>query len=137
MGSGRSDRAVIAELRVWLIVTRQARERDAALAALRRDLLDAIWPVAHAAQQAHHHQLGVGDDVLDIGIDRQVMRELQQVGEAQARLRLGEMRMGARQARQLAVRRRQHHDLARRLAKVDGLAAIGDLTGPGSEQMHG
>ena len=58
-------------------------EGDAAPAAAVAHLLDAVGPIARAAQQPHDYELGVPQDVLDVFVDREVVGEEQQVGEAQ------------------------------------------------------
>src|SRR4051812_2307935 len=62
--------------------------------------------------------------------------ELQQVGEAQAGLRLGQARIGRREAGKLGVRGRKDDDLARGLAEIDRLRAVGDDAGLCGEEMH-
>ena len=57
-----------------------------ASSAARRDhLLQAVRPVAAAAEQAQDDQPRPADHLLDILVDRQRVAELQEVGEAQAR----------------------------------------------------
>jgi hypothetical protein len=62
--------------------------------------------------------------------------EEKQVGEPEAR-RIGtELRLRLGEAGELGVGRGQENNVARRLAEVDSLAAVGDRTGLGGEEMH-
>ncbi len=119
------------QLRVGLVVAGQDRQRDGAVAAEGAQLLDAVGPVAHAAEEAHDHELRVLHDVVEVFVDRQVVAEKQQVGEAEAR-RIGRQ-PGARlrQTGKLGVGRGDEDDVAGRLAEIDGLAAVGDRAGLG------
>jgi translation initiation factor 6 (eIF-6) len=68
-----------------MIVAGQAGECDPAGAAAGGDLLQAVGPIAPAAQQADEDEAGVRYDTLDIEVYRERVAELQEVGEAQAR----------------------------------------------------
>ena len=121
------------KLRIGLIIARKHGERNAVLAAGGCDLFHSVGPVAAAPQQSHNDELGAGNDVLDIDIDRHVMAEAHDVSEAQARA----FRVtSTRQAGQLIVGRRQDDNVARRLAEVDRLLAIEDGTRRGRQKVH-
>ena len=58
-------------------------------------------------------------DGLDINVDRHGMFQLQEIGEPQrGRTRAGAGLRGGKGGK-LGIRRRQHHDVARRLAQID------------------
>ena len=69
------------------------------------DLLQAVWPIAPPAEQAEHHQFCLGDDRLDIKIDRHRMGEAQHVGEPERGRLRRPPRLGLRQTAKLRIRR--------------------------------
>ena len=125
---------------VRLVVAGQQRQRDAVLAAGLGQLLDPVGPVAPPAQQPRDNQLRVSRDFLDIEIDGQVMAEMQQAGEPQAR-RVRILRqppnLGLRQAGDFGVGGGQEDDVARRLAEIDGLRPVLDSPRLCGKKMHG
>ncbi len=99
------------------------------LARQRGHLLDAIGPVAAAAQQAHHHQPRAWRrSARHRGRPRGGGRAAAGWrGAGSARLRPARLRR--RRAGELGVGRREHDDLARRLAEIDRLAAVSGVPG--------
>ena len=124
------------QLRVRLIVAGQKRQRGAVLAARGRDLLDPVGPVAEPAEQPHHHQARARDHRFGVEVDREVVRQVHQVGQAQAGEVLGQIGPRRGQVGELAVGGREHHDGARALAQVDRLGTVRDTAGLGGEQVH-
>ena len=135
-GLGRHQ-AEAGELGVGLVVARHQGQRDVPAAAALDHLLDAVGPVAHPAQEPHHHQPGVADHGLDVEVHREVVGEVEQAGEAQAGDAVAQAGVGRGQRAELAVGGREHDDVARALAQVDGLAAVRDAAGLGRQEMHG
>ena len=126
---GRYRRAV-GQFHIRLIVAGQKRDREVGIAGQFGDLVEPVRPIADAPQQPHDDQLGVGEGGVQIGIDREVVAKLQQVGEPQRRLFI-QPSVRLRQHRKIAGRRREHDDLARRLAEIDGFGTVDNLTGLG------
>src|SRR6185503_15669750 len=98
------------------------------LARQRGEPLDAIAPPVEPAEEAHHDHLGVRADALDPQIDRHRMLEVAQLHGLAGPCR--------REAAEIAVGERQHRDVARRLAEVDGCDDVVERCGAGREQMH-
>ncbi len=121
---------------VGLVVARQERDLGAGVAAGARDLVDAVRPVAAPAQKPHHDKLGLGDDRLDVEIDRHVVAELHQVGETERRETGAQAGARVSQHGELGIGGRQHDDVAGRLAEIDRLGPVGDGAGLGGEKMH-
>ncbi len=122
------------QLRIRLVVARQQRQRDPILARQRRQALDPVGPISPPTEQPHYDEPRLRQHLLDIEIDRVVVAELEQAGEAQAgrvafALREATLRRG--EAGDLAVGRREHDDVCGRLAEIDCGAAIGDGAGLG------
>ena len=115
----------------------RAASVNAAGAAGRRHLLQAVGPVAAAAEEAQDDQARPRHDPLDVQVDRHRMTQLEQVRQTQG----GRVRRppGLRrsQAGELGVGRRQDDDVARRLGEVDRLAGILGGRGLRLEQMQG
>ena len=114
---------------------------NAVLARDAGDLVDAVAPVAFAAEQDHADEFGVRDHFLDIEVDRVGMAQLQQVGEPNTRRRMGgrtlrQPRRCARKARQFTVGHSEDHHVAGRLVEVDRLLAVGDRPRRGGQQVH-
>ncbi len=127
------------ELRIRPLIARQQGERDAALAAQRRQPIDAIAPIAASAEDPRDDQASMGNHPLDIEIDRIVVAKPHEVGETQAgpiRQRLDQTTLRCRQAGDLAVGRREDDDLRRALGEVDCGAAVGDRPGLGGKEVH-
>ena len=70
------------ELGVRLVVARHHGERDAAPPAALDNLLDTIGPIADAPQQPHQDELGPRDDFVHVEVDREVVAQVHEVGEA-------------------------------------------------------
>src|SRR3546814_20221473 len=88
-------------------------------------------PVALATQEPHHHQLRGGDHLLDVEVDRHIVAELHEVGEAQAGCGLAErgsnLSLGGGERGQLAVRGREEDDVAGVLPEVDRFRAVPEI----------
>ena len=124
------------EFGIGLIIAGNHREGDMPRPTTRDNAFEPVWPIPRAAEQADDHQLRRADDIVDIEIDREVVAELHQIGEAQHRdvaiepgSRLGE-------AGELGVGGGEDHDVAGSLAEIDRLRAIGDRPRCGGKQMH-
>ena len=105
----------------------------------RGELLDAVGPVAPPAEQPHDHQRARGTStLLDIEVDREVVAERAAGwrGAGWAPPSPSRACAAARQASSVSAAERID-DLARRLAEIDGLAAVGDRSRLGGEEMHG
>ena len=101
------------------------------------DLLDAVGPVAARRPAGARPPASPGDDVVDIEVDRQVVAELQQVGEAQARASPSPAAgVRRRQAGELGVRRGQDDDVARASGRDRPPPPVGDAARLGGEEMH-
>lgn len=83
VAGGIVDGRETVEAGIGMAVTGQDRQGDAFAAADIAEPLDAIGPVALAAEQPHDHQLRMADDPVDIKIDGIGMAELQQAGQPQ------------------------------------------------------
>ena len=84
MGLAAGHQRELVELGVGLIVARQQGQRDAAGPRRGDQPLHPVSPIARPAEQPHHHQAGMTDDVVHIAVDRQGMAEMHEIGEAQA-----------------------------------------------------
>ena len=80
------------ELGIRPVVARQQGQLYAAFARQRRQAIDAVRPIAAPAEDPRDDQLGMTSHLVDVEIDRIVVAEPQEVGEAEARPigRLGE-----------------------------------------------
>ena len=104
-----------AESRVGQVVAGQEGDRDTGGLAGGGDFVDPIGPIGATAEQPHDHQLRPAHDAVDINVDRHVVAQLQEVRQPQARP-AGPSRLRFGQTGDVGIRRRQHHDVARRLA---------------------
>jgi hypothetical protein len=111
------------QLGIGLIVAGQQGERYVPLAAHGRELLDAVRPIADPAQEAHHHHFGPAHYPVRVEVNREVVAELHEVGEAQARQVVAERPGSSRKVRKLRVGGREDQDVGRLLAEVDRLRA--------------
>ena len=133
----RRERGVGSQPGVRLVVARQPGDGDAAFLADRGQPLDAVGPVALAAEQPHDHQPRAGDHLLGIAVDRKVMAELHEVREPQRGCARAEPASRLGEAGKLGIGSGQQHDVPRRLAEVHGVRAVLDGAGLGGEQVHG
>ena len=133
-GVGRQGRQA-AQFRVGLVVAGQEGYRYSRLAAGTGDLVNAVAPVAATTEQAHDHQPGFGDNRIGIEIDRHVVAEVHQIGEAQIRIGV-ERRTGIGKQRELGVGGAEENDVARRLSEIDRLRSVVDGTGLGGQKVH-
>ena len=92
-----------------------------------------IW---YPAEGADDDQARTGDCGVQPIIDRQIVAEIHEVGEAEARRAGAEGGVGARQAGQFRIGGGSENDVARALAEIDRLAAIGDAARLCRQQMH-
>ncbi len=117
------------------VIARQRREGHARRAETRRELLQAIGPIPLAAQHARHHQTRARRRPLEVEVDRHRMRQVHQRRQPQARrVRHRAPRLGQR--RELAVGRRDHHQIGRRLVEVDGLGPVRRGARLSQQQVH-
>ena len=132
----RTQRRQPRQFGVRLIVAGQKGNRDAVLAAHSGDLVGAVGPIAAPAQKPDDDDFRLGDDRVHVEIDGHVVAEMQEAGQAQTREIVCQTGARLRQRRELGIGRRQHDDVARRLAQVDRLGAVGNTPGLGGQQMH-
>ena len=88
--------------------------------------LDAVRPVAFAAEHAQHDDPRTTQRALDIEIDRRRMAERQQIGQPHARKILGKRGMRGAERRKIAVGGRQHDDVGGGLPEIAGDLAVVD-----------
>src|ERR1700740_3019124 len=119
--------AAARQLGILLVVAGEQRELDAARAGDLDQPLDAVIPIAASAENARDDQFRVAPDILYIEIYRIVVTELEQAREAQAWRRLiacNKTLLCCCKTSEIAIRRGEHDDRARRLAEIDRLRAI-------------
>ena len=130
----RLQRRARRECRIGGRIAGQDRKRDAAIARKCLDLFEPVAPVACAPQQAQHDELRRGQRPLDVEVDGKIVLQLQKIGQPQGQAPDTVLRAGQRG--QFAVRRRQHDDVGRVLAEVDGFRRPVDDARCGGEEMH-
>ena len=133
-GFGRQGGAAC-QLDIRLVIAREERQSDVLVAAQLRQTLDAIRPVALTAEGADDDQARTGDRGVQPIIDRQIVAEIHEVGEAEARRAGAEGGVGARQAGQLRIGGGSENDIARTLAEIDRLA-ISDTAWLRRQKVH-
>jgi len=115
---------------VVCVARQQGKLRAAALHGF-DEPVDAVGPIAASAQEPHDDDSRMCGRALDIEIDRIGMFEGRHIGKPQ---RLAFAR--ARKPCEVAVRHRQHDDLARGLGKIDRSVGVEDCPRRGGQQMH-
>ena len=134
-GLGRQGREGV-EARVRPVVAGQHREPHAVGPGDRGGALDAVAPVVEAAEAADDADPGAGDHRVDVEIDRHRVAQLRHLGEPQrGQARFGRVRAG--DGRQIRIGEGQEHDLARRLAEIDGRLALVEGDRIEADQVHG
>ncbi len=73
---------------------------------------------------------------LDPQIDRHGMAQVAQMGEPHARQQVALRGPGGGERGEIAVGKRQHHHVARRLAEIDRLDDVVEARARGGEKMH-
>ena len=131
-GQGRDG----SKARIWPVVARQCCEQHASVARQIADMLEPVAPVIETTQAAYDDEPGIGQDAIDIEIDRHRMPELLQAGEPQRRQQIGVVAPRRRQRREVAVRKGQDDDLRRRLAEVDGGLDLFETRQLGRQDVH-
>ncbi len=89
-----------------------------------RDLVDAIAPVVEPAEQPDQHPARLGDDPLDIEVDRQRVLELGEPREPQRRQGLACRGVGGGRHVEVAVGEGQDHEVGRALPEIDRAALL-------------
>ena len=81
---------------VWggAIVAGQDHQGRASFGGHRLHYLKAVGPVGPPPQQANDDQLSVAQNIIGVGVDRQLLLELEQTGHPQSRKLSGEIRAG-------------------------------------------
>ena len=74
--------------------------------------------------------------MVGVAVDREVVAELHQVGEAERRRAIAESGLRLGEAGELGIGGREQHDIPRRLAEVDGVGAVLDGAGLRREQVQ-
>ena len=97
------------EIGIRLGIAGQDDELDVVVLGQRLDLLEAIGPVAGAAEQAQHNQPGQAQGFVEIKVDGKIMLEVEEIGETQGGVFSGVI--GPCQCGNLAVGGTQHHDI--------------------------
>ncbi len=132
----RGEGGIRLQLRVRVIVAGNDGEFDVVFTEERADPFQPIGPIAGPAQQPHDDQLCRCERVFHIHIDRHVVAELHQIGEPEAGQCPRHLPIGFRQQRQIAGGGGKENNIPRRLAEIDGFAAVVDLAGLGDEKVH-
>ena len=122
------------EFGVGPVVAGKDREGDSTVAAAAGDALDPVGPVGGPAEQAHDDEARTGDHGVDVQVDRKVVSEPQQVGEAETGAVL--LGVGRRERREFGVGGAEHDDIAGSLPEIDGLGSVADGPRRGREQVH-
>ena len=122
--------------RVGAVVARQGGEQDTVVARQVGDALQAVAPVVQAAEAAHDHGFRLGDDALQVKIDRHRMAQPLQTGQSQRRQQPGVSLPGRSKRRQIGVREGEHDDFGRRVAKIDGNVDLVQTRKLGREHVH-
>lgn len=107
------------------VVARQRYEPDAIGDGGRQKGFQHVAEIAGPAEGTDDDEFGMPRRALDIGIDRHRVRQRGEAGEAQGRL-AAPRAMGGGDGGEFRVGGGEEEDIARRLAKVDGLLAVGD-----------
>ena len=138
VGDVRGQRVEAGKFRIGLIVAGKKGDLDAVFAGHPGDLFDPIRPVAAPAKQPHDNQFGAADDLFGIHIDRHVVTQVKQVGEAQGR-EIGRIQLPAGDAkgREFRIGGAQENDVAGGLAQIDGFRTVRYSSRRGGKQMHG
>ena len=131
------DSRKIFKARIGPVIARQRDEERAGAAAGLREAFKSVTPVVEAAEAAHDDDAAAGDDAVDVEVDRHRMLQLLQVAEAQRRQRGAVLFPRGRERGQIAVGKRQHHHLGRRLPKIDGGLDFIEACGFGRKEVHG
>ena len=101
------------------------------------DFLGPIAPVVEAAEQADHHAFRARNDLVDIQIDRHRMAQPRQAGQTQAGPWFRHCLPGGGQRPQIAVGKRQEHQIGRRLAEILGCLLLVERLGFADQEMQG
>ena len=104
--------------RVGAAVGGQDRQRDTPVPRQPGGLFHAIGPPRCAADQPDQDAPGMGQRAVDIGIDRQRMRQRRQIGQPQARQTRAAPPPARRESAQIAVGKGQHHQIRGRLPQI-------------------
>ncbi len=128
--------AQVTELRVRAVIARHQNQLHAALGQFHQ-ALDAVAPIGDAAVQRNQDHLGVAQHFIDIQIDRGVVLHLHRVGQAHARVIVGQLLRRLGEQRQAGVAAAQDHQLGGGLSKVGNVVIRHETAGLGPEQVHG
>ena len=121
---------------VRLVVTRKEGEGDRRGPARLHDLLDPVRPVAGAAEHPRDDELRARDHRLDVEIHRHRVAELHEVREPEGREVVAQAGARPREARELGVRGREEHEVARGLAEIDRLGLVDRRSRFRAQQVH-
>ncbi len=124
------------QARIVAVLARQHGERDAGLAGQRRQGLDAIAPPVEPTQKPHHDNLRVPRHRVDPQIDGHGMAQVAQMREPHGWQRVALHGIRGGKPGKIAIGKRQHHDIARRLAEIDRLDDVVERRGAGLQEMH-
>ena len=100
------------------------------------DALHAIGPIALTAQQMKDYKARPGHDPIDIEVDREVVCEVEIVGEAKTRRGIAQACLRRRETGKLGIGGGEQDDIAGRLAEIDRLAVIRDTAGLCRQEVH-
>lgn len=107
--------------RVRAPVRRQYGKGDALLPRKRPDLLNAICPIGHPANQPDQNSPGARERLFDIGIDRKRVFQCGNIGKAQAGhppVNAAATMPARRESAQIGIREAQHHEIRGRLPQI-------------------
>lgn len=91
------------EFRIRALIARQDGKRNSVVARAGNQLVEAIGPIARAAQKTQDDELCVAKRLFDIEVDREIMLKLKNIDEPQTSCWRRQRVIGARECRQFAI----------------------------------
>ena len=125
------------ELGVGLVVAGKERERDRRGPAGFDELLDAVGPVAAAAEHARDDELRLRDHRLDVGVHRHRVGEVHEVRKPKRGKGVVEALPRRGEARELGVRGGKEDDVPGGLSEIDRLGLVDRRARLRLQQVHG
>ena len=124
------------EPRVAAAIGRQYGKRDAAPLRELMQRVDTVGPIGFAADQANENAADLRQRALDISIDRERMAQRDQVGEPQRRQAFPPAPPAACECREVAVGKREHHEIGRILTEIDGCRGLLQAMALAEDDVH-
>ena len=125
-----------AKLPVLPVISGQQGKRDAVLSGGDSDFINAVAPVGGTAKQADNDHARRHDDGVDVRVHRQVVSELEDVGEAHRGKTWRTAGRGRRQHGKFRVGSGKNDDVTGGLTDIERLRAIRDNARLRGQQMH-